>query len=56
MGVENFTTKPNGPKQKNKRIAIEMTAVIEIGFAKLMVQPNDFKRLGGNIRLSFGLK
>lgn len=42
--------------RKNKRITIEMTAAIESGLAKLIVQPNDFKRLGGNMRLSSGLK
>jgi hypothetical protein len=42
--------------KKNKRRAIKTTAAIESGLPKLMVQPNDFKCLGGNIRLSFGLK
>ncbi len=42
--------------RKNKKIANEMTAAIEKGFAKLIVQPNDFTRLGGNMRLSLGLK
>jgi hypothetical protein len=37
-------------------IIIPTMTKIEIGFAKLIVQPNDFILFGGNILLSFLLK